>query len=172
MFLWKITVIQTIPTSSNKNYWQVFLVYLKFFYVNSNVDKMKNNLTQNLEKNFLQFVCKLFSLITFKTNNCLERLLINFLKSWYSKTRVTSYELRVESLKAQAESLKDKLKFKSASSNPQVTTSDPRVTSSNPRVTSLDPRVASSNPLITSSNPRVTSSNSRVQESLNQWKLK
>ena len=26
LFLWKITVIQTIPTSSNKNYWQVLFV--------------------------------------------------------------------------------------------------------------------------------------------------
>ena len=71
---------------------------------------------------------------------------LEFLKMWYGKTRVTSYELKA---------LKHELNFKSASSNPRVTNSDPRVTRSNPWVTSSSYEL------------RV-----QIHESLNQWKLK
>ena len=81
---------------------------------------------------------------------------ITFLKMWYGKTQITSYELKVQ---------KHKLKFKSSSSNPRVKVSNLRVTSSNLLVRSWNPWVASSKPRVTSWNTRVKSSNPSVTSS-------
>ena len=98
----------------------------------------KNVLSQKkgLQNSFSAFPSKLFFKKNWSQNHIYT---LEFLKMWYGKTRVTSYELKA---------LKHDLKFKSASSNL-------RATSSNPRVTSSHPWVASSNLRVTSSNPRI-----------------
>ena len=101
---------------------------------------------KGMQKSFSAFSSKLFF---WKNWSQYHIYTLEFLKMWYGKTRVTSYELKA---------LKHDLKLKSASSNPRVTSSNSRVTRSNPWVTSSNPWVTSSNLRVTGWNPRIIKS--------------
>ena len=101
------------------------------------MEKICFNQKIEMQKSFSVFSCKLFVFEKNWSQNHIYTL--EFLKMWYGKTRVTSYELKA---------LKHELKLKNASSNPRVTSSNPRVTRSNPWVTSSNLPVTGSNPRI------------------------